>query len=194
MIAAARLALECLRDAAQSERVALIPYYGDRLMATQLVDICDAALCDPRLAACDRAEALHGERDPDEAAREAGQEMLREQVAARGDAVYVVFDGPPSHESGRFVEVETEDGHGRGVGEWEEHPTAPGLWRLGPLYAAPPAAATQEPDAVLTLVAIRDVPGEFAMLAIQDQPKAKRLLAGRDRVELEVRVRREKPC
>lgn len=40
----------------------------------------------------------------------------------------VVFDGPPSHESGRFVEV--EDAHGRsvGVGEWRERED--GMWCL----------------------------------------------------------------
>ena len=30
----------------------------------------------------------------------------------------VVFDGPPSHESGRFIEVEDSDGHSIKVGEW----------------------------------------------------------------------------
>lgn len=30
----------------------------------------------------------------------------------------IVFDGPPSHESGRFVEVEDDQGRSRQVGEW----------------------------------------------------------------------------
>lgn len=49
--------------------------------------------------------------------------------------VYVIFDGPPSHESGRFVEVETPDGHGVGPEgfSWESYPRhVSGLWRLGP--------------------------------------------------------------
>jgi hypothetical protein len=40
----------------------------------------------------------------------------------------IVFDGPPSHESGRFVEVEDEHGHGVNAGEWRERPD--GLWEL----------------------------------------------------------------
>lgn len=48
--------------------------------------------------------------------------------------VYVIFDGPPSHESGRFVEVETEDGKSVSVGKWEKRGD---YWQLGPLYAFP---------------------------------------------------------
>lgn len=44
--------------------------------------------------------------------------------------VYVICDGPPAPESGRFVEVETPDGKGVGVGEWDRRED--GLWRLGP--------------------------------------------------------------
>jgi hypothetical protein len=40
----------------------------------------------------------------------------------------VVFDGPPGHESGRFVEVEDESGASISVGEWVERPD--GLWAL----------------------------------------------------------------
>ena len=46
---------------------------------------------------------------------------------APGD-VYVVFDGPPSHESGRFVECEDAEGHGINAGEWVERPN--GWWAL----------------------------------------------------------------
>ena len=41
--------------------------------------------------------------------------------------VDIVFDGPPSHESGRFVEVEV-DGRSVGCGYWHERPD--GLWAL----------------------------------------------------------------
>ena len=34
--------------------------------------------------------------------------------------IRVVFDGPPSHESGRFVEVENERGEGLSFGEWKQ--------------------------------------------------------------------------
>ncbi len=41
----------------------------------------------------------------------------------------IVFDGPPSHESGRFVEVErTSDQHGMNVGEWIKRDD--GYWAL----------------------------------------------------------------
>jgi len=43
-------------------------------------------------------------------------------------AINIIFDGPPSHVSGRFVEVETDDGHGIDVGEWIEHDN--GNWAL----------------------------------------------------------------
>ena len=39
----------------------------------------------------------------------------------------IVFDGPPSHESGRFVEVE-RNGRSVSAGEWIEMPD--GLWAL----------------------------------------------------------------
>ena len=48
--------------------------------------------------------------------------------------IYIIFDGPPSHESGRFVEV--EDGNGKGLGpeqtgaDWTKRED--GLWQLGP--------------------------------------------------------------
>jgi hypothetical protein len=40
----------------------------------------------------------------------------------------VVFDGPPSHESGRFVEVENLEGFSVGVGEWIDRGN--GYWAL----------------------------------------------------------------
>ena len=49
-------------------------------------------------------------------------------VAAEREALHIVFDGPPSHESGRFVECETSDGRSINAGEWHERPD--GLWEL----------------------------------------------------------------
>jgi len=43
-------------------------------------------------------------------------------------AINIIFDGPPSHELGRFVEVETDDGKSIRVGEWIERDD--GLWAL----------------------------------------------------------------
>ena len=34
--------------------------------------------------------------------------------------IRIVFDGPPSHESGRFIEVENEHGEGMSFGEWKQ--------------------------------------------------------------------------
>ncbi len=46
----------------------------------------------------------------------------------RTRAVNIIFDGPPSHESGRFVEVETDDGKMVNAGEWLKRDD--GLWAL----------------------------------------------------------------
>lgn len=40
----------------------------------------------------------------------------------------IVFDGPPSHESGRFVEVEDDAGKSITFGEWVQRPD--GFWAL----------------------------------------------------------------
>ena len=42
----------------------------------------------------------------------------------------IVFDGPPSHESGRFIEVENEQGQSIKVGEWIKPELENGYWRL----------------------------------------------------------------
>lgn len=63
------------------------------------------------------------------------------------DGLYVVFDGPPSHESGRFVEVEDENGRGVKSGcTWRQRPD--GLWDLGPFQKTIPEVLTDavEPD------------------------------------------------
>ncbi len=52
------------------------------------------------------------------------------------DAVYVLFDGPPGPEAGRFVEV--EDQRGRGVGDGAFSWAQVGKhWTLGPFYRQP---------------------------------------------------------
>ncbi len=42
--------------------------------------------------------------------------------------IRIVFDGPPSHESGRFIEVENAWGQGIGIGQWHERDD--GFWEL----------------------------------------------------------------
>ena len=91
---------------------------------------------------------------------------LRAALAASAEAVqpheqslFVIFDGPPSNESGRFVEVETAEG--RSVGkesgcDWKRRPD--GLWSLGPFYAAEqmpavqPAVPTDGPQPIYNFV------------------------------------------
>lgn len=47
---------------------------------------------------------------------------------AQGEEIRIVFDGPPGHKSGRFVEVENVDGHSIRVGVW--HKRDDELWEL----------------------------------------------------------------
>ena len=49
-------------------------------------------------------------------------------TAAGGSYLDVVFDGPPEHVAGRFVEVEDETGHSVNAGEWIDRGN--GLWAL----------------------------------------------------------------
>lgn len=44
-------------------------------------------------------------------------DRLRAEMAQE---LHIVFDGPPAHQSGRFVEVETADGKSISAGRWEQ--------------------------------------------------------------------------
>lgn len=44
--------------------------------------------------------------------------------------IQIRFDGPPGPVAGRFVEVETLDGKGIGIGRWERDARDPGCWLL----------------------------------------------------------------
>ncbi|MGP0047851.1 MAG: hypothetical protein ACLPZR_03240 [Solirubrobacteraceae bacterium] len=46
--------------------------------------------------------------------------------------IYIVFDGPPSHESGRFIETENEKGEGVGPEGVNWNQREDGYWVLGP--------------------------------------------------------------
>lgn len=55
--------------------------------------------------------------------------------------INIIFDGPPAPESGRFVEVETDDGKSINAGEWIERKD--GLWALR-ITQLPKDASPQE--------------------------------------------------
>jgi hypothetical protein len=57
-----------------------------------------------------------------------GFDALEQSDAEQREALHIVFDGPPGHESGRFVECETPDGKSVNAGEWHER--SDGLWEL----------------------------------------------------------------
>jgi hypothetical protein len=62
-------------------------------------------------------------------ARSAAQaDCERVLTPPQSPVLHIVFDGPPSHDGGRFVEVETPDGKSVRAGEWHERPD--GLWEL----------------------------------------------------------------
>lgn len=42
--------------------------------------------------------------------------------------INIIFDGPPEHNAGRFVEVETDDGKSLKIGEWIKQKD--GFWAL----------------------------------------------------------------
>jgi hypothetical protein len=50
------------------------------------------------------------------------------------DYIDIVFDGPPAHESGRFVEVENSAGASINVGEWLQRPDGYWVLRLADRY------------------------------------------------------------
>ena len=57
-----------------------------------------------------------------------GRSVGTSALLGGGPHIDVVFDGPPSHEAGRFVEVEDARGCSIKVGEWVERED--GLWAL----------------------------------------------------------------
>jgi hypothetical protein len=54
--------------------------------------------------------------------------MLTDHQTDPREFLDVVFDGPPSHESGRFVEVEDKNGKSVKVGRWIDR--GDGYWTL----------------------------------------------------------------
>jgi len=64
--------------------------------------------------------------------------------ATEVERLHIVFDGPPSPESGRFVEVENDAGESVNAGEWLHRKD--GLWELiiAGVLPTPPAAQVAE--------------------------------------------------
>lgn len=72
--------------------------------------------------------------------------------------LHIVFDGPPSHEAGRFVEVETPDGKGVNYGEWKHRDD--GFWVLEIDAVEPGADDAGTQIAQLAEFIMKEVPGE----------------------------------
>lgn len=47
-------------------------------------------------------------------------DALREAQGERKQEIHLVFDGPPEHVAGRFVEAENSAGESISVGRWEQ--------------------------------------------------------------------------
>ena len=47
---------------------------------------------------------------------------------SKKQAINIIFDAPPGNKSGRFIEVETDNGQSINAGKWIERPD--GLWSL----------------------------------------------------------------
>lgn len=119
--------------------------------------------------------ATHESREPLERARAALS------LPPDAPALYVIFDGPPDHDAGRFVEVETDSGRSVSVGEWSEYADHPGLWRLGPFYAYDGGSEVQSLKARIEVL-------EAALRIAADIPPTgtyAQLLAALDRVQRE---------
>jgi len=93
--------------------------------------------------------------EPDELQQEFLDRIPAEQKDEK--VINIIFDGPPSHESGRFVEVENDSGTSIGIGEWIDR--ADGYWALRitdtDFNALPPhrtdeKGGTQPPDEAQT--------------------------------------------
>ena len=78
-------------------------------------------------------------------------------MLGRVEDVDIVFDGPPSHESGRFVEVENSEGKSINFGEWVQR--ADGYWVLrfkAALSSSAPCSCAAELERVREAVNRKD--------------------------------------
>ncbi|WP_244110401.1 MULTISPECIES: Lar family restriction alleviation protein [Burkholderia cepacia complex] len=80
------------------------------------------------------------------------------ETEAEGAFIDIVFDGPPSRESGRFVEVEDEHGRSFNAGEWIDRGN--GLWALRIVRSpaqAPVAWKTTHPAVCVPITEDREI-------------------------------------
>lgn len=89
----------------------------------------------------DDARAAHDIACTELAALRAAQPAAVPPSAEASKAINFVCDGPPSHESGRFIEVEDDNGCGMKVGEWVKHRSVDGWWSLRVELPTPSAEA-----------------------------------------------------
>lgn len=82
------------------------------------------------LAALDRHDNADWSAPPDDEAWELLRAVIAEADPAEtpGDYVDIVFDGPPDHTAGRFVEVEDSTGRSIRFGHWVKRPDR--MWVL----------------------------------------------------------------
>ena len=89
--------------------------------------------------------------------------LRRREAAEKPGQVDIVFDGPPGHESGRFVEVEDLNGASVSVGDWIERPN--GQWALRLSIATvevPRTGPSSDADIVAAVLAAHGIPDRSA--------------------------------
>ena len=93
---------------------------------------------------CDREEWADGTVRPGTEECIASSQPEQASHSVENDAPYldIVFDGPPSHESGRFIEVESPAGRSVSVGEWIDR--GDGMWALRIPRVFPPGMTNEK--------------------------------------------------
>jgi hypothetical protein len=82
--------------------------------------------------------------------------------------INVLFDGPPDHEAGRFIEVETDDGRSISAGEWIDR--GDGSWALR-IVALPTVETPAEAGIGTRSPSVRQ-PHDVAMRRLRDTAAA----------------------
>lgn len=93
-----------------------------------------------------RSEKDRGALVDAQAENAALRSRLTAPAATEAEAVQIRFDGPPSHESGRFVEVENEKGESINFGEWFQDGE---YWLLKFLLSPRPTVSLEAENATL---------------------------------------------
>lgn len=82
------------------------------------------ALPPPRVA----LNLMKGMADMAHSSQAGLQALIHHRAQRETKKVHIVFDGPPAHESGRFIETETPDGKSIRLGHWIKRDD--GYWAL----------------------------------------------------------------